>query len=100
MANAWWETWVAPLQPYAVLLRLFIERAIGAPEFEVLFLRLYKNDPTDWPADIFDILDAFFADVDEYCADGAVRERVAGIDADQLRERASQAFERLKELAG
>jgi hypothetical protein len=100
VASQWWDSWVAALQPYAILLRLFIDGAIEAPEFEVLFLRLYKNDPTDWPADVFQILDAFFADVDEYCADAALRARVNGIDADELRARAVRAFERLKVLGG
>jgi hypothetical protein len=79
---------------------LFIDGVVEAPEFEVLFLSIYKSDPTDWPPDVFDILDAFFADVDEYCADPALRGRVSRIDADKLRARAVRAFEHLKELGG
>ena len=100
MASPWWDSLVTALQPYAILLRLFIDGVIEAPEFEVLFLRLYKNDPTDWPAEVFNILDAFFADVDEYCADAALRARVSGIDAGELRARAVRAFERLEAQGG
>lgn len=100
MARAWWESWVAALRPYAVLLRLFMDATIDAPEFEILFLRLYKNDPVEWPPEVFGILDAFFADVDEFCSDAALRARAGGIDADQLRESAQRAFERLQLIAG
>jgi hypothetical protein len=100
VASPWWESWVAALRPYAILLRLFTDGVVGAPEFEVLFLHLYKNDPTDWPADVFNILDAFFADVDEYCADAALRARVSGIDAGDLRSRAVRTLERLKTTGG
>jgi Bacterial self-protective colicin-like immunity len=100
VASPWWDSWVAALQPYAILLSLFIDGVVEAPEFEVLFLRLYKNDPTDWPPDVFNALDGFFADVDEYCADPVLRQRVSGIDAVELRARAVQAFERLKMLGG
>jgi hypothetical protein len=57
---------------------LFIDRVVEAPEFEVLFPSRYKSDSTDWPADVFDILDAFFADVDEYCADSRCEPASAG----------------------
>jgi hypothetical protein len=100
VASPWWESWVAALQPYAILLRLFIDGTVGAPELEVVFLHLYKNDPTDWPPDVFSVLDEFFADVDAYCADAALRARVQGIDAVELRARAERTFERLEALAG
>jgi hypothetical protein len=86
--------------PYAILLRLFSDGGLTADEFEVVFLRLYKLDPTPWPADHFAVLDSFFADVDTYCPDDALRAEVGGLDADGLRERASQTLSRLKELAG
>jgi len=100
VAEPWWSSWVAPVIPYAVLLRSFCEGGMSADELEVVFLRLYKLDPTQWPADLFAVLDAFFADVDAYCPDDALRAEVGGLDADELRERASQTLGRLKELAG
>jgi hypothetical protein len=86
--------------PYAVLLRLFAEGTLTADEIEVVFLRLYKLDPTAWPPDLFDVLDSFFADVDAYCSDDALRAEVGGLDAEELRKRAAQTLSRLKELAG
>jgi hypothetical protein len=100
VVDRWWESWVAALQPYAVLLRLFVDGAFTASEFEVVFLLLFKNDPTDWPPDVFQVLDSFFADVDAYCGDDNLRSNVGGLDDDALRERASQAFDRLRTIAG
>jgi Bacterial self-protective colicin-like immunity len=100
VAEPWWSSWVGPVVPYAVLLRLFSDGGMTADEFEVVFLRLYKLDPTQWPANLFAVLDSFFADVDAYCPDDALRKEVGGLDADELRQRASQTLSRLKELAG
>lgn len=86
--------------PYGVLVRLFVNRSISADEFEVVFLRLYKLDPTEWPPDLFDVLETLFADVDAYCANDAIRDDVGGLDAGQLRSRAASAFVRLEQLAG
>lgn len=99
-ASPWWESWIPLLQPYAILLRLFVDGIVEAPEFEVLFLRLYKSDQADWPEYIFSILDALFADVDKYCADAALRAAVNGIDAGELRARAVRALADLKTMAG
>ncbi len=100
MAEPWWSSWVGPVAPYAVLLRLFVDGRLAADEFEVVFLRLYKLDPTAWPPNLFDVLDGFFADVDAYCADDALRTEVGGIDADELKQRAAHTLSRLRELAG
>lgn len=100
MAEHWWSSWVAPVVPYAVLLRLLIDGRISGEEFEVVFLPLYKRDTTDWPPEIFDVLDGFFADVDDFCADPVLRAEVGGIDEPELRERALTVFERLAALTG
>jgi hypothetical protein len=99
VADSWWSSWMAPVVPYAVILRLFIEGRIAADEFEVVFLRLYKLDPTDWPPNLFTVLDTLFTDVDAYCAIDQIRAEVRGLDADQLRELAAQALSKLEKLA-
>jgi Bacterial self-protective colicin-like immunity len=100
VAEPWWSSWVAAVAPYAVLLRLFIDGRVTGEEFEVVFLPLYKKDATSWPPEIFDVLDGFFADVDDFCADPALRAEVSGIDEDELRRRATIVYQRLAELAG
>jgi hypothetical protein len=88
------------MAPYAVMLRLFVDGAMTADEFEVVFLRLYKQDPTDWPPEIFNLLDGFFADVDEYCGEDDLREEVHGLDEQTLRERARATLYGLRDLVG
>jgi hypothetical protein len=96
----WWSSWVVPVAPYAVLLRLFIDGRVTGEEFEVVFLPLYKNDVTSWSPEIFDILDGFFADVDDFCADTDLRAKAGGLDEVELRRRAETVYRRLAELAG
>lgn len=91
---------MAALVPYAVLLRLLIGGRASGEEFEVVFLPMYKRDRTDWPPEIFDLLDGFFADVDYFCADPGVRAEAGGIDETELRRRAAMTLERLSALAG
>lgn len=98
MVDPWWDGWVSVLQPYAVLLRLFVDGAFSASEFEVVFLRLYKDDPTEWSPEVYEVLDSFFADVDSYCGDEELRSKVGGLDDDALRRRARDAFDRLRAM--
>lgn len=99
MAEIWWSSWAPAVVPYAFLLRQLIDGRVSGDEFEVVFLPLYKRDATAWPPEIFDVLDGFFADVDGFCADAALRSEVGGIDESELRSRAAATFERLAELA-
>ena len=95
----WWWRWPPAVAPYAILLRWLIDGRVSGEEFEVVFLPLYKQDRTQWPPDTFEALDAFFADVDDFCPDPDLRAEVGGIDEDELRQRAARAFERLSTLA-
>lgn len=100
MAELWWSSWVPAVAPYAVLLRLFVDGAMSADEFEVVFLRLYKADSTDWSPDLFRLLDGLFADVDDYCPEPRLRRSVGGLDEKALRANCKLALAELKELAG
>jgi Bacterial self-protective colicin-like immunity len=100
VAELWWSSWVPAVAPYAVLLRLFADGSISADEFEVVFLRLYKADSTDWSPDLFKVLDELFADVDDYCADPKLRQNVGGLDQEALRAKCKLALAELEDLAG
>lgn len=100
MDKQWWSSWAVAVTPYAVLLRLLIDRRVSGEEFEVVFLPLYKNDSTQWPPEIFDVLDGLFADVDDFCSDPDLLRRAGGIDEFELRRRATLVYERLSALAG
>jgi hypothetical protein len=100
VAENWWSSWMPAVAPYAILLRLFIDGRMGADEFEVLFLRLYKLDPTDWSPELFEILDRFFADVDDFCGDDSIRQEVQGLDEATLRNRAGETIDALARIVG
>ena len=79
---------------------MFVDGRIAGEEFELLFLPIYKRDPTHWPAELFDVLDGLFGDVDEFCPDDLLRVQSGGIDETELRRRAARALERLSAQAG
>lgn len=100
MAEQWWSSWVATVVPYAVLISLLVDGRVTGEEFEVVFFTLYKNDSTSWSPEIFDVLDGFFADVDDFCADPMLLTETGGMDEVELRRRAETTLRRLTELAG
>jgi hypothetical protein len=89
LADQWWESWVPAIWPYAVLLRLLIDGRVSGDEFEVMFLPLYKRDATRWSPEVFELLDGFFADGDDFCSRPALRATTGGIDEVELRRRAA-----------
>ena len=95
----WWESWLTTLAPYGVLMRAFVDGRVSAEEFELLFLRLYKQDATDWPPDVFDALDGLFGAVDDYCADPKLRAKTDGIGEMELRDRAIATYEQLRAIS-
>lgn len=97
MVESRWDTeqWAVDLVPYVVLLRAFVERRLSGLEFESLFLGLFKNDQMVRPEEIYEVLDALFADVDSFCSDPELRAEVGGLDEDQLRRRVGTALDRL-----
>lgn len=90
--------WAPELRPYVTLLALMISQRIEAWEFEVLFLSLYKNDPTDWSPLVFGVLDRLFGAVDEYCRDDSIREAARGLDEAGLLHAANEALRGLERL--
>jgi hypothetical protein len=82
---------------YAPLISSFIDRKISAQEFESRYLKLFKNDQDQIRSREFDILDRLFADVDEYTADPDLRKRAGGLDDEELRTCANEAYRKLYE---
>jgi Bacterial self-protective colicin-like immunity len=101
VVEPWWERekWSVDLVQYVILIRAFLENRLTGREFQLLYLSLFKSDSRHRPNEIFDILDALFADVDDYCYDDELRQRAGGIDESQLRERAGSAEKRLAVVA-
>jgi hypothetical protein len=97
--SPWWEAYINETTPYLLLLRLFIDDRISATEYELLFFRLYKQDSTHWPEEIYQLLDGLFGDADEFTSEPALRADVGGIDGSTLRDRAKIAYDRLRVLS-
>ncbi|MEV4101031.1 colicin immunity domain-containing protein [Nonomuraea sp. NPDC049649] len=88
----------SPLYAYFLLLKVFVQGEIDALEFEVIFLRLYKNDPEMWPPEVFEILESLFGVVDEYCSDPHLREEAGGLSDEDLRAAAVSALANLERV--
>ncbi|WP_188112871.1 colicin immunity domain-containing protein [Mycobacterium simiae] len=84
---------------YRDLLSRFINREITAPEFQSLYFTVFKNDGDQVPGTKFKILDRLFADVDDYTADPKLRERAGGLDDEELRTCAREAYRKLYETS-
>lgn len=77
-------------------MRAFAERRLEAEEFESVYLALFKNDPTMWPQEVFDVLNRLFTDVDAYSPDPALRGR-NDIDEAELRKQTELAINQLND---
>jgi hypothetical protein len=82
---------------YKDLILGFIDRKISAEEFQASYFRLFKNDEDQVPGREFKILDRLFADVDDYTSDPELRKRAGGLGDEELRTRASEAYQALWE---
>jgi hypothetical protein len=73
---------------YADLITSFIGGQVDAKSFETSYLRLFKQETSTLPEEVFRALDKLFADVDAYCPD----QDLCGEDdlnEEQLRERSN-----------
>ncbi len=82
------------LEQYISLITQFIAGDITVSQFEVSYLKMFKDEARELPEDIFDVLNGLFTDVDAYCGDPELR------DDDDLgdEELLSSAKEALKKL--
>lgn len=65
---------MSAITKYKVLLNQFVDREVSAPQFEAAFLEMFKNEPSIFPEDIYEILNNLFIDVDAYCEDESLRD--------------------------
>lgn len=80
------------IEPYRALLQAFVNGELSADEFERRYLDTYLNDnDLDCSFEVFQVVDGFFASVDSYVGDPALREDVdRGIGPGELRGRAEE----------
>jgi hypothetical protein len=82
---------------YRGLISRLINHQISAQEFQSSYFMVFKNDQDQIPGPEFKILDKLFADVDDYTADPELRKRAGGLDDEELRSRAREAYRKLYE---
>ena len=81
------EEWPAPLWPYAALLVAFSEGRLAPDELESIYFRLFQNDPTVWPPEVFEPLNEVFLDLDAWWPHGPTDDRYAITQEAELRRR-------------
>lgn len=86
------------LSAYIGLLERFVNGDIPASEFEHIYLRMFKQDPTIRPETEYQILNRLFSDVDAFCADPELRS-INDLDEAQLSSRALSSLRELQALS-
>lgn len=93
-----WEAFAPPLWPYVALFHVVLQRRVTVQEFEVVFLAMYKNDPTSWTPSVFSVLESVFGAVDEFCENETLRAEVHGLATEDVLAEVKGGLERLCEL--
>ncbi|MBY8863982.1 hypothetical protein K7711_46495 [Nocardia sp. CA2R105] len=86
------------LSAYLELIGQFVDGNLSAENFESAFLSRFKNETTHFTDDAFNILDGLFGDVDDYVSDPELRAEAGGLDDEQLRTCARNAYTALRSM--
>jgi len=85
------------LEQYIALISSLVADKIDAADFEREYLKIFKEDATEWSEAEFAILDELFGEVDAFCADPQLRDE-NDLDEFELKEKGKLALERLQSL--
>lgn len=85
----------AHLTPYMAMIEAFLNGQTPVSDFETDYLRVFKDDHTDWPEPVYEALNEVFLDIDAYYPDPAIRDEW-GIDEAELRARVGRSLEALR----
>jgi hypothetical protein len=77
---------------YRDLISDFVSGRLPAHSFESRYLQVFKTDTDQVPGNEFDVLEELFFAVDDYVADPELREKAGGLNDDELRTRADEAY--------
>jgi hypothetical protein len=81
--------------PYRTMMERFLDGRLSASDFETSYLRMFKDDQTDWPEPVYQALNEVFLDLDAYCPDPDIRDEF-GIDEAELRVRVERSLAALR----
>jgi hypothetical protein len=77
---------------YRDLIADFVGGRVPAQNFESAYLQVFKTDKDQVPSREFDVLEKLFFAIDDYIADPELREKVGGLNDDELRARAEATY--------
>jgi self-protective colicin-like immunity protein len=80
---------------YKDLISKFVNRQVSAQNFESAYLMVFKTDKDQVPSSEFDVLEKLFFAVDDYVADPELRKKVGGLNDEELRAYADEAYSKL-----
>ena len=80
---------------YKDLISKFVNRQVSAQNFESAYLMVFKTDKDQVPSSEFDVLEKLFFAVDDYVADPELRKKVGGLNDEELRANADEAYSKL-----
>lgn len=83
------------MNPYVPLLQALVAGQLSADDFQTEYFDRYLNDARGCSDEVFNIVDAFFAEVDAYVDDPDLRDPAAGdIGPEELLARARELLRR------
>ena len=85
---------MSTIEKYILLITQFVTGELTAPQFEVLYLDMFKDESEILPETNYAALNELFLDVDAYCSDPDLRDE-EDLDDQELLERAKQALTKL-----
>ncbi|WP_071655492.1 colicin immunity domain-containing protein [Mangrovactinospora gilvigrisea] len=87
------------IEPFLIIASAMLQRRIKAPEFETVFLALFRGPAGEIRGDAGDAVSRLFSAVDSYCADPELRDD-HDLDEQSLRLEVARFIERVKEIYG
>ena len=65
---------MSTIEKYVLLVTQFMTGELTTPQFEVLYLDMFKNESEMFPEGVYAVLNELFLDVDSYCSDPDLRD--------------------------
>jgi len=65
---------MSTIAQYILLLTRFVTGEITPAQFELEYLKMFKNETTIFPENVYQALNNLFLDVDAYCEDSSLRD--------------------------
>jgi len=80
---------VAKLEPYRTLCRILVEGRMSGPEFETVFLSVFRGEGDQFQPPVASAVRRLFDAVEAYCADPGLRDP-GDLDESGLRQAAAE----------